>query len=40
MTGLRQWLGLPTRERWLLLTLALLQPMISMGLRLRGLRRT
>ena len=40
MGGLRQWLGLPPRERQLLLTLALLQPMISLGLRLRGLRRT
>ena len=40
MGGLRQWLGLPSHERGLLLVLALLQPMVSLGLRLRGFRRT
>ena len=40
MGGLRKWLGLPSHERRLLLSLAVLQPMISLGLRLRGLRRT
>ncbi len=39
MGGLRQWLGLPSHERRLLLALALLQPVISLGLRLRGFRR-
>ena len=40
MGALRQWSGLPSHERRLLLALALLQPMISVALRLRGFRRT
>ena len=40
LRGLRQWWALPARERRMLLMLALLQPLISLALRLRGYRRT
>ena len=40
LRGLRQWWALPARERRMLLMLALLQPLISLALHLRGYRRT
>lgn len=40
LRGLRQWWALPARERRMFVLLALLQPAISLALRLRGYRRT